>query len=116
MSTEYDRGFRAGYSQGFQEATDSMVATYGLDMQGWGPVPMARGGIVTRPTIAMLGERGPEAVIPLQKVKRKASAYSKRVGREIKRLNKAHKTKAGKWKKGWSQKRLMKAAHKAAKR
>ncbi len=27
---------------------------------------MALGGIVTRPTLAMLGERGPEAVVPLR--------------------------------------------------
>mgnify|MGYP001570256888 CR=1 FL=1 len=29
------------------------------------PVPFAAGGIVTRPTFAMIGEAGPEAVIPL---------------------------------------------------
>ena len=29
------------------------------------PVPMASGGIVTRPTYALIGESGPEAVIPL---------------------------------------------------
>lgn len=29
------------------------------------PKPMAAGGVVTRPTFAMLGERGPEAVVPL---------------------------------------------------
>ena len=29
------------------------------------PVPYASGGLVTRPTYALLGERGPEAVIPL---------------------------------------------------
>ena len=29
------------------------------------PEFMAEGGIVTRPTLAMIGERGPEAVIPL---------------------------------------------------
>lgn len=29
------------------------------------PKPMAAGGVVTSPTFAMLGERGPEAVIPL---------------------------------------------------
>jgi hypothetical protein len=50
------------------------------------------------------------------KPKRKPSAYNKRLGREIKALTKRYKTKAGKWKKGWSQKRMMKAAHKAAKR
>ena len=36
----------------------------------WGDIPeipmLAQGGIITRPTIAMLGERGPEAVIPLR--------------------------------------------------
>ena len=29
------------------------------------PVPLAEGGIVTRPTLALVGESGPEAVIPL---------------------------------------------------
>jgi tape measure domain-containing protein len=29
------------------------------------PVPMAEGGIITKPTIALLGEAGPEAVVPL---------------------------------------------------
>ena len=28
---------------------------------------LAEGGIVTKPTLAMLGERGPEAVVPLGK-------------------------------------------------
>jgi hypothetical protein len=31
------------------------------------PYPMARGGIVRRPTFALLGESGPEAVVPLEK-------------------------------------------------
>src|SRR5690606_16677635 len=30
------------------------------------PVPLAEGGIVTRPTFALVGERGPEAVVPLR--------------------------------------------------
>jgi hypothetical protein len=29
------------------------------------PLPFAQGGIVTRPTLAMIGEAGPEAIIPL---------------------------------------------------
>jgi hypothetical protein len=29
---------------------------------------LAEGGIVAKPTLAMLGERGPEAVVPLEKV------------------------------------------------
>ena len=31
------------------------------------PYPMATGGIVTRPTLALIGEAGPEAVIPLNR-------------------------------------------------
>jgi phage-related minor tail protein len=30
---------------------------------------MASGGIVTAPTLALIGERGPEAVIPLDRMK-----------------------------------------------
>jgi len=33
-----------------------------------GNIPkMATGGVVTRPTLAMIGEKGPEAVVPLNK-------------------------------------------------
>lgn len=52
----------------------------------------------------------------VQKGSQKASAYSKKVGRLMKMLNKKGKTKAGKWKKGWSQKRVMKEAHRLAKK
>lgn len=42
----------------------------GLGGRGW-DVPdipqLAKGGIVTRPTIALIGERGPEAVVPLSR-------------------------------------------------
>jgi len=50
------------------------------------------------------------------KPKRKVSAYHKRLGVILKRLKKKHTLKSGKWRKGWNQKRLMKAAHKEAKR
>jgi len=50
------------------------------------------------------------------KAKRKASAYQKRVGREMKRLKKQHSKKNGDWKKGWNNSRWMSAAHKAARR
>ena len=52
---------------------------------------------------------------PSPKKKRKASAQSKRYGREFKRLAPKFKTKSGKWKKDGF-KRCVKAAHKAAKR
>jgi len=50
------------------------------------------------------------------KKKRKASAYQKRVGREMKRLKKQHSKKNGDWKKGWDNARWMSASHKAARR
>ena len=34
---------------------------------GGGPTPMAEGGIVTRPTVLLAGEAGPEAIVPLDK-------------------------------------------------
>jgi hypothetical protein len=42
----------------------------GLGGKGWDvpDIPMlANGGIVTRPTLALIGESGPEAVIPLNR-------------------------------------------------
>jgi hypothetical protein len=39
-------------------------------------VPLAAGGIVTGPTSALIGEAGPEAVIPLSKMGRMGSTYN----------------------------------------
>jgi len=39
----------------------------GLGGKGWSMPRMAKGGIVTRPTVALIGESGPEAVIPLNR-------------------------------------------------
>jgi len=56
---------------------------------------MAAGGLVTEPTFAMIGEAGPEMVIPLtavipKKKKRKVSKYSKEFGKQLKQLKKKH--------------------------
>jgi hypothetical protein len=37
----------------------------GKSIKDYDPPPLAAGGIVTSPTLALIGERGPEAVIPL---------------------------------------------------
>ena len=42
--------------------------------------PFAQGGIVTKPTLAMVGEDGPEAIVPLSKPK-----AAKRVKKEAKK-------------------------------
>jgi len=39
--------------------------SWGFDLERLDLLPMAEGGIVTQPTTALIGERGPEAVIPL---------------------------------------------------
>lgn len=51
-----------------------------------------------------------------RKVKRKASAYSKRYGAAYRRLRKRYTLKNGKLRKGYTHKRLVKMAHKEAKR
>ena len=43
----------------------SMFGFGGMSMNIAEVRPMAKGGIVTRPTMALLGESGPEAVVPL---------------------------------------------------
>ena len=48
--------------------------------------------------------------------KRKVSPYSRRYGAAYKRLRKRHTLKNGKYRKGYNHKRLVKLAHKEAKR
>jgi hypothetical protein len=43
--------------------------------RGGGVRAMATGGIVTRPTVALIGEAGPEAVIPLRKMNSGGNVY-----------------------------------------
>jgi len=51
-----------------------------------------------------------------RKVKRKKSAYGKRLSKELKRLNKLSRTKSGKLRKGVSQGSILKKAHKNVKK
>jgi len=44
-------------------AEDDPYANYGMPGQ---PPQMARGGVVNKPTVAVVGERGPEAVVKLR--------------------------------------------------
>jgi len=71
-------GFYKGLFNGIAKAWNNTVGKLSFEIPSWIPggiggkgfsVPkipeLANGGIVTGPTIAMIGERGPEAVIPL---------------------------------------------------
>ena len=48
-------------------AEQSAQDNYGFSLNTSGEVQMANGGIVTKPTRALIGEAGPEAVVPLSK-------------------------------------------------
>ena len=65
------------------------------------------------PILEMMNKSSPEAGQPK---KRKISAYSRRYGAAYKRLRKRHTLKNGKYRKGYNHKRIVKLAHKEAKR
>ena len=79
---------------------------------------MAMGGLVTQPTLAMVGEAGPELIIPLTKTKRrrKKSNYSKALSKALKEVNLQQRKKNGSYKKGKSASTVLAAAHKKARR
>jgi len=71
-------GFYKGLFNGIADIWNNTVGKLSFKIPGWVPViggkgfdvpeipKLADGGIVTSPTIAMIGERGPEAVVPLR--------------------------------------------------
>jgi phage-related minor tail protein len=72
-------GFYKGIFNGIAKLWNNSVGKLSFKAPDWIPgfggkgfsvpkIPMlAEGGIVTRPTLAMIGERGPEAVVPLSR-------------------------------------------------
>jgi len=73
--------------------------------------------IMQNPQIAPILElMNASATEPEVKKKRKVSAYSRRYGAAYKRLRKRHTLKSGKYRKGYNHKRIVKLAHKEAKR
>ena len=65
------------------------------------------------PILEMMNTSSPSAEKPK---KRKVSAYSRRYGAAYKRLRKRHTLKNGKYRKGYNHKKIVKLAHKEAKR
>ena len=60
----------ANFTRTFANPITGTEYTVGMDLSGW-DIPnipaLAEGGIVTGPTLALIGEAGPEAVVPLDK-------------------------------------------------
>ena len=80
--------------------------------------PMAQGGMITSPTLALLGEAGPELVLPLVTPKRtrKKTDYDRRMKRALEEVNAKARLKDGSFRKGWDQSKVMKKAHKLARK
>lgn len=77
-----------------------------------GAQPMALGGLVSQPTFALLGENGPEMVVPIKKKRRKISKYQREFGRNLKKIKKDATLKNGSLRKGVTQQKLFDKAHK----
>jgi len=79
---------------------------------------MADGGLITEPTFALLGEFGPEMVIPLTKKPRskKQRANDKKKSAAWKKANADGRKNNGDFRAGWNQKRVAKHANKLLKK
>lgn len=77
----------------------------------------AQGGLVMNPTLAMIGEAGPEMVVPLKKKRsRSARAADKKLSRAFKEANARMRTKKGALRKGKTQADVARLAHRLRKK
>jgi len=100
------------------DETDRLEREFANQMaRALGYTPMAMGGIVTQPTLALIGEAGPEMVIPLTpKKKRKVSKYQREWGRQLKVIKKTSRLKNGSYRSGWDRAKEFSKAHKMTKK
>jgi len=99
-----------------QEIVNLEIELASMIARSLGAQPMAVGGLVTQPTFALLGEAGPEMVIPVKKKKRKVSKYQKQWGKELKKIKTTSRLKDGSYRKGWNQAKEFSKAHKMTKK
>ena len=66
---------------------------------------------------AMAAMNPTETIVEVKKkARRKKSAYSRALSRELKAINKQARTKSGRLRKGMTQKKILQKAHRAVKR
>lgn len=96
------------------DETDNLETMFAQQIaMALGYTPMATGGLVSQPTLALLGEAGPELVIPLKsKKKRKPSKYQKEWGKQLKVVKKTSRLKSGNYRAGWDRAKEFSKAHK----
>ena len=78
---------------------------------------LAQGGLVMNPTLALIGEAGPELVVPVKKKRsRSARASDKKLSKAFKMANARYRLKNGSLRKGRTQADIAKLAHKLRKK
>ena len=82
---------------------------------------LARGGLITTPTLGLTGEAGPELVVPKSMMPKKrrsraARAADKKLSKAFKEANRRYRTKSGKLRTGRTQADIAKLAHKLRKK
>lgn len=84
---------------------------------------LAHGGLITRPTLGLTGEAGPELVIPMssmmkpkKKRSRSARAADKKLSKAFKEANARYRLKNGSLRKGRTQADIARLAHKLRKK
>jgi len=97
-------------------AIDSSAAANGVVLED-----LARGGLITRPTLGLTGEAGPEFVMPLsmmpkKKRSRSARASDKLLSRAFKEANSKLRNKNGSLRKGKTQADVARMAQKLRKK
>ena len=92
----WEDGFAAGYRAAWERAVSSV----------------GEGRILMNPARGTPGVRAPAR----PKRSRAPSAYNKRLGAAIRRINKRAKKKDGDYRKGWSRSKVFKMAHKEVRR
>ena len=84
---------------------------------------LAHGGLITRPTLGLTGEAGPELVIPMSSImkpkrrrSRAARAADKKLSKAFKEANARYRLKNGTLRKGRTQADIARLAHKLRKK
>lgn len=82
--------------------------------------PFAMGGLVSQPTFALVGEAGPELILPItpeiKKKSRKKTKTDKNMSKALRMANARFRKKNGSLRKGATQGKIMKYAHKLLKK
>ena len=82
---------------------------------------LARGGLITTPTLGLTGDACPELVVPISMMPKKrrsraARAADKKLSKAFKEANRRYRTKSGKLRTGRTQADIAKLAHKLRKK